>query len=262
MGLEFRNVSKSFGGHPAVQALSLTVEAGDFVGLIGPNGAGKTTTLRMGVGHLAPSSGEVLIDGMPVLDHPLEARRRIGYVPEYVALYDYLTGAEYLEFAAELKGLDTTTRNKEIALLLEMLELGEERSRLIRTYSQGMRRKVAMAGALLGSPPYLVLDEAMNGLDPTTMHRLKAHLKALVDQGMAILISSHVLEVLERLCNRIAIMHAGTLVDDMDADRLRQVRSDPGGLEQYFMRCIGQESALEAGRETSGGLARPGREEL
>ncbi len=240
MALEFQDVTKSFGAHTAVRALSLRVDRGDFVGLIGPNGAGKTTTLRMGVGHLSPTKGRVLVDGLPVLDHPLEARRRIGYVPEYVALYDYLTGVEYLEFVADIKGIDGAARDGEIATLLEILELGEERSRLIRTYSQGMRRKVAMAGALLGRPPFLVLDEAMNGLDPTTLHRLKAYLRSLVDQGMAILISSHVLEVLERLCNRIAIMHAGALVEDMGAERLEAVRQMPGGLEQYFMHCIGR----------------------
>ncbi len=205
----------------------------------------------MGGGHLVPTSGRVLLDGLPVLEHPLEARRRIGYVPEYVPLYDYLTGQEYLEFAAELKGLQSSARTQAIDDLLELLELGEERARLIRTYSQGMRRKVAMAGALLGAPPYLVLDEAMNGLDPTTSHRLKGRLKDLASQGMAILISSHVLEVLERLCNRIVILHAGRLVDDLDTTRLEEVRSAPGGLEAYFMARMGRGEALDRPIEAS-----------
>ncbi len=238
MSLEFRQVSKSYGSHPAVRELSLVVGRGDFVGLIGPNGAGKTTTLRMAAGHLAPTEGTVLLFGKSVMDHPLEARRRIGYVPEYIALYDYLTGAEYLEFAGELKGLDQPERTRDIVTLLDILELGEERGRLIRTYSQGMRRKVALAGALLGRPPVLLLDEALNGLDPTTLHRLKAFLKDLAGQGAAILISSHVLEVLERLCNRIAVMNAGRLVEIMDAEELERIRAAEGGLEQRFVTLV------------------------
>ncbi len=260
MELEFQNVTKRFGSQVAVDGVSFRMKGGDFVGLIGPNGAGKTTALRMAVGHLEPTDGRVVLDGAGVMERPLEARKRIGYVPEFIALYDYLTGAEYLEFVGELKGLSTRDREAGVEELYEVLQLGEERHRLIRTYSQGMRRKVAIAAALLGHPPFLVLDEALNGLDPTTLHGLKAYLTACSRRGMGILISSHVLEVLERLCNRIAMLYGGKLVAVLDAEELERVRGQDGGLEQHFMLLVeGVQAGLGRGTgvsEQTGGTGR------
>lgn len=233
--LELCNVTRSYGSHVAVQGLNLTLSPGDFLGLIGPNGAGKSTTLKMTVGHLKPSSGEVLLNGRDVQAHPLEVRRQVGYVPEYLALYEYLTGLEFLQFMGEVKGLSAQARAQEIDALLNVLELNEERDRLVRTYSQGMRRKVALAGAMLGSPAVLVLDESLNGLDPTTNHRLKSHLQGLAREGTAILLSSHVLEVLERICNKIAVMKGGQLLELLDESALAEIRRAPGGLEQHFL---------------------------
>jgi len=241
--LELRDVTKHFGTQVAVQHLSLRLSPGDFLGLIGPNGAGKSTTLKMAVGHLRPTHGTVLIDGRDVFQEPLEARRRIGYVPEYIALYEYLTGAEYLEFVGEVKGINVPTRHREIQQLLEVLDLGEERDRLIRTYSQGMRRKAALAGAILGRPAVLILDEALNGLDPTTNHRLKTYLRELAADGMAILLSSHVLEVLERICNRIAVLRHGTVVDLRDEVELEAIRRQEGGLERHFLKLMDETHA-------------------
>jgi ABC-2 type transport system ATP-binding protein len=139
-----------------------------------------------------------------------------------------------------VKGLSAADRAREIHQLLEVLDLGEERSRLIRTYSQGMRRKMALAGAMLGRPPILILDEALNGLDPTTNHRLKVYLRELASNGTAILLSSHVLEVLERLCNRIAVMRRGRIVDQRNEAELETIRQQPGGLEQHFLSLMGE----------------------
>jgi len=236
--LNLEHVSKQFATHRAVQDLSLSLDPGDFLGLIGPNGAGKSTTLKMVVGHLRPTRGRVLIRGQDVADTPLEARRNIGYVPEYLALYEYLTGAEYVDFSGEMKGLEPSTRKAELNELLDILDLGEERDRLIRTYSQGMRRKVALAGAIIGKPPLLVLDEALNGLDPTTSHKLKQYLMALAQGGTTILLSSHVLEVLERICNRIAIMRRGRLVDVRNGEELEAIRQEAGGLERHFLTLM------------------------
>lgn len=238
--LELRNVTRSYGSHVAVKGLNLTLAPGDFLGLIGPNGAGKSTTLKMTVGHLKPTSGEVLLHGRDVQGHPLEVRRQVGYVPEYLALYEYLTGLEFLQFMGEVKGLTAQARTQEIDALLDVLDLHEERDRLVRTYSQGMRRKVALAGAMLGSPAVLVLDESLNGLDPTTNHRLKAHLQGLARSGTAILLSSHVLEVLERICNKIAVMRGGQLLELLDESALAQIRQAPGGLEQHFLNRMAE----------------------
>lgn len=240
--LELREVTKRFGRHTAVDGVRLTLSPGDFLGLIGPNGAGKTTTLKMSVGHLRPTAGAVLIQGKDVNTHPLEARRNIGYVPEYVSLYEYLSGAEYLDFVGEIKGMGASERKKEADALLDLLDLGEERNRLIRTYSQGMRRKVALAGAIIGRPPVLILDEALNGLDPTTNHRLKGFLKGLAAEGTAILLSSHVLEVLERICNRIVVLNRGKLVDARNEAELDKIRRQEGGLEQHFLRLLSDEN--------------------
>lgn len=233
--LELIDVTRQYGSHTAVASLSLSLAPGDFLGLIGPNGAGKSTTLKMCVGHLKPTTGEVRLSGKDVSAHPLLARQEIGYVPEYLTLYDYLTGQEFVQFVGEVKGLDEKARTQQTTELLEMLELGEERERLIRTYSQGMRRKVALAAAMIGRPKVLVLDESLNGLDPATNHRLKAHLQQLAADGTCILLSSHVLEVLERICNRIAVMRGGRLIALLNADELNTIKQQPGGLEGYFL---------------------------
>ncbi len=236
--LEIDDVSRTFGTTTAVDHLSLRVAPGDFLGLIGPNGAGKSTTIKMIVGQLKPSRGTIRINGLDVFAHPIAARRAFGYVPEFVSLYEFLTGAEFLEFIAEVKGLSPDAASTELREVLELLELGEERTRLIRTYSQGMRRKVAIAAALLGSPPLLVLDEALNGLDPDTSARLKDHLRHRVSQGDAVILSSHILEQLERICNRAAIMKKGRCIDLLDRAQLDAIRNQPGGLEAYFMKAL------------------------
>lgn len=241
--LELENVVKRYGPREVVKGVSFTLRPGDFLGLIGPNGAGKSTTLRMIVGMLQPSAGAVRVNGVDVGADPLAARRSIGYVPEYIALYDYLTCAEYLDFVGEVKGMGADARAAEARELIELLDLGESADLLVRTYSQGMRRKVALAGAMMGAPPILVLDEAMNGLDPTTIARLKVHLRALAEGGTALLLSSHVLDVVERICNRIVVLAAGQVVEDVDAARLADIRAREGGLEGHFLRLMGAAAA-------------------
>lgn len=236
--LSLEAVVKRYGGREAVSGVSFSLSPGDVLGFIGPNGAGKSTTLRMMVGILQPTAGRVLVQGTDVTTDPLKARQAIGYVPEYLSLYEWLTAGEYLDFVGEVKGLDGATRAREAEGLLDMLELGEARDSLVRTYSQGMRRKVALAGAMMGRPPILVLDEAMNGLDPTSIARLKGHLRRLADEGTAILLSSHVLDVVERVCNRIIVLKGGRVVEEADAAGLEGIRQREGGLEAHFLRLM------------------------
>lgn len=236
--LELRQVEKAYSGRPVVKGVSFTLEPGDFLGLIGANGAGKSTTMRMIVGMLRPTGGAVVINGVDIATDPLLARRSIGYVPEYITLYDYLTCEEYLDFVGEVKGLSEAERRDEAGALMELLDLEEAGGRLVRTYSQGMRRKVAIAGAMMGRPPVLVLDEAMNGLDPGTIARLKVYLKGLAESGTALILSSHVLDVVERICNRIVMLKDGEVAAQLSERELGSIREEEGGLEAHFLQTL------------------------
>ena len=235
MTLEVNKVSRSYGNREVVSGISFILQPGDLLGLVGPNGAGKSTTLKMITGMLAPTSGGITLGGVDLFSDPLLPRRMIGYVPEFISLYEYLTAEEYLDFVGEIKGIPQAERLKEAELLLDILDLLEERRSLVRTYSQGMRRKVALAAAMLGRPPILVLDEALNGLDPTTIARLKAHLGALTRQGTAVLLASHVLDVVERVCNRLVMIRSGRVAEQLSEADLARVREAEGGLEQWFL---------------------------
>ncbi len=236
--LELRQVEKAYSGRPVVKGVSFSLEPGDFLGLIGANGAGKSTTMRMIVGMLKPTGGSVVINGTDIATDPLLARQSIGYVPEYITLYDYLTCEEYLDFVGEIMGLTESQRGEEAEVLMVLLDLEAAKDRLIRTYSQGMRRKVAIAGAMMGRPPVLVLDEAMNGLDALTIARLKVYLKGLAEAGTAMVLSSHVLDVVERICNRIVMLKDGEVAAQLSSEELVRIRAEEGGLEAHFLTTL------------------------
>ena len=220
---------KEYGRVVAVDSVSFSVEAGEFVALIGHNGAGKSTTIKVLTGQLSPTAGSVSVAQVDVLKNPGAARVKLGYVPEEPALYDYLTCREFLELVVELRG------GGDLDEALEMTGLGADADRLIREYSQGMRRKTALAAAVVSKPPVLVLDEALNGLDPPSAARVKAYLRGLCDSGCAVLLSTHVLETVEKLADRVVMLAHGKVVAD---ERVADIGDE--GLERLFLEKIGE----------------------
>lgn len=238
MSIELSGVRKTFGPVVAVDRVDLTLESGTFVGLIGHNGAGKSTCLRMITGLLRPTEGTVRIDGVDVVTQPLEARKRFGAVPENPALYEYLTAREFLEFVAEVRQVEDVTEQLEEALALT--GLGDDADRLIREYSQGMRRKTALAAALLGRPPVLVLDEALNGLDPPSAARVKSALRTCADRGQLVVLSTHVVETVQAVADRVVMLAHGRVVADEQTKNMA-----PGDLERLFLERL--EETRDAG---------------
>jgi len=229
MSIELVGVRKSFGPVVAVDRIDLVVEPGTFVGLIGHNGAGKSTVLRMITGLLRPTEGQVRIGGVDVVAQPLEARQRFGAVPETPALYEYLTAREFLEFVAEVRGAD------DIDEALDLTGLGSDADRLIREYSQGMRRKTALAAAMLGKPEVLVLDEALNGLDPPSAARVKNALRVCADRGQTVLLSTHVVETVQAVADRVVMLAHGRVVADENTAEM-----EPGALERLFLERLAE----------------------
>jgi len=216
--IELQGVSKEFGRVTAVDDIHLSVAAGQFVGLVGHNGAGKTTTIRMLTGQLSPSAGAIHVAGVDVVADPAAAKRVLGVVPEHPALYEYLTAREMIEFVTQVRG------SGDVAWALEVAGLGQDADRLIREYSQGMRRKTALAAALVSKPPVLVLDEALNGLDPASAERVVGVLADLRAAGATVVLSTHILDTLEKVADRIVLMEKGSIVVDGEVGVLDEVR--------------------------------------
>lgn len=225
--LELRGLFKRFRNIRAVDGVDLTVRAGDFVGFIGPNGAGKTTTMRCISGDLSPDEGEVIIHGVSVTDDPIQARAQLGYVPQNLELYRYLTGEEFLRFVADIRGVPRARQDKRVEALLELTELTRARHRILREYSGGMARKIAIAAALIAEPPLLLLDESFVGLDPESTFALRRYLVDYCDNGGAVILSSHILDMVERTCNRVVILAAGQIREDLRQDALREALQGP-----------------------------------
>lgn len=242
--LRVEGLVKKYRKLTAVYGLTLRVEAGDLVGFIGPNGAGKSTTMGCIAGTLNPNAGTIHVGDVDVLADPITARKRTSFVPQHLELYDYLTGQEYLEFVADLRDLSGEDRDAQIAELLELCELTEARHRLVKEYSGGMARKIAIAAALLGPPQLLLLDESFVGLDPESTFRIQQRLARFCDEGGAILLSSHILDMLERLCTRIVMLQDGQLKLDLSQAELRARLDDPDDpdttLTALYMRETGK----------------------
>lgn len=220
----FEGVRKDYGRVRAVDRVDLTLPRGAFVGLIGHNGAGKSTCLAMLTGLLRPSEGRILVCGVDVHVDPRGALRHLGAVPENPALFEHLSAREFLQFVADVRG------STGLDAALEITGLGEDADRLIREYSQGMRRKTALAAALLGEPEVLVLDEAINGLDPPSAAVVKAELRRRVDRGATVLLSTHVVETVEAVADRVVMLAHGRVVADVVVSSL-----PPGGMESMFL---------------------------
>jgi len=235
--LEAVRLVKRFAGLTAVKDVSFVVRPGEVVGYLGPNGSGKTTTTRMIVGLLEPSSGHVRFEGRRVADDPLAFTRRLGYVPEEPVLYPFLSGREYLELVGRLRGLDERLLHARIEPLLELFSLASAANQSIHAYSKGMKQRVLLVAALLHDPDVLILDEPDAGLDVTTMQVLRHLVAQLAASGKAILYSSHVLEVVERLCPRVIVLHRGEIVADNTVEQLREIKA-AGSLEDVFGQLV------------------------
>ena len=240
--LVLSNLTKRYRRLVAVNQLNLNIAPGEFVALIGPNGAGKSTTMGCVAGITAPDEGTVHINGVDVVGQPVEARKHLGFVPQHLAMLDYLTGLEYLHFVAELRELPTEQRDAEIQELLAITELEKAQNVVLKEYSGGMARKLAIASVLLGSPKLLVLDESFVGLDPESTARLRTRLQRHCDQGGAILLSSHILDMLERLCSRFVLIQDGELALDISREELdaRMKSGEVKDLTELYLKTTGK----------------------
>ena len=260
-----RGVSKAFEGRQALVDLTLEVRAGEVLGLLGPNGAGKTTAVRILTGLLAPDSGSAQIDGHDVQTAPLAARRRLAFVPDGAPLYANLSPRQHLELVGRLHGVGADRLKSESVRLIEALDLGERIDDPIGGFSHGMRQKVSLACALLPEPALLVLDEPLSGLDAPTAAVVKEILRAWADRGRAVLYTSHLLDVVERVCDRMAILTHGKLVALGTLDELRDSvasrdpapSGNPGDgsadtLEQVFRAVTRAEDPAEKARRVLG----------
>lgn len=234
--IDIRNLSKSYskGSIKAVDSLNLKVNPGEIFGFLGPNGAGKTTTIKMMVGLLNPDEGSISINGHDTWEHPLEAKKNIGYVPDNPDVYERLTGIEYLNFMADVYRVPSDLRKDRVKHYLEMFNLTDAASDLIKSYSHGMKQKIVLTGALIHNPALWILDEPMVGLDPKSAHLLKEEMRRHCDNGNTVFFSTHVLEVAEKLCDRIGIIHKGKLIAIGTMDELRQ-GDKAGSLENIFL---------------------------
>ena len=250
LAISTHGLTRRFGKLAAVQEVNLQVAAGQFFGFLGPNGAGKSTTIKMLTGLLAPSSGQIEILGLDLASNPVEVKRQIGVVPEGMALFGRLTGAEYLNFAGRMYGLDRDTAAKRAAELLDFMDLASQPKKLITDYSHGMQKKLALAAAVIHGPRILFLDEPFEGVDAVASGTLKAMLQRMISRGATIFLTSHVLEIVERLCSHVAIIHEGRLVAQGSIEDLRAgvEANNTGGnhqekltLEQIFLSIVGRE---------------------
>jgi ABC-2 type transport system ATP-binding protein len=235
--IEIVQVSKTYGGslRKAVDNLSLTVRPGEVFGFLGPNGAGKTTTIRMLVGLLRPDAGTIRINGFDMATQPLQAKQQIAFVPDTPEVYDRLTGLEYLNFIGDIYGVAPRERRERIERLGALFELTHALTDRISAYSHGMQQKLVLMGALLHDPPVWILDEPMVGLDPRSAHILKELMVEHTRKGRTLFFSTHVLEVAERLCDRVAIIKQGRIIACGTLEELRQERRQAESLEQIFL---------------------------
>jgi ABC-2 type transport system ATP-binding protein len=264
------HLTRRFGELLAVDDVNLRVASGQFFGFLGPNGAGKSTTIKMLTGLLAPSAGRIEILGLGLAENPVGVKRQIGVVPEGMALFGRLTGAEYLNFAGRMYGLDRETAAKRASELLDFMQLADQPQTLVTDYSHGMQKKLALAAAVIHNPKILFLDEPFEGVDAIASGTLKAMLQRMIAHGATIFLTSHVLEIVERLCSHVAIIHRGKLVAQGSLEELRAgveaqaagtlaANAAPGAtaipsgekltLEQIFLRIVG--GAPQAEQELS-----------
>jgi ABC-2 type transport system ATP-binding protein len=244
--LRLESVTKKYGKFTAVNSVDLEVARGRIYGFLGPNGAGKTTTIRMIAGVLLPTSGRIVIGGDDLEKEPEQAKARIGYIPDRPYLYEKLSGGEFLRFVAGLWGRDGQAMEKRVVRLLELFNLAQWENELIESYSHGMRQKLLISSALIHQPQLIVVDEPMVGLDPKSARILKDLFRTYVENGGTVFLSSHTLEVVEVLCDEIAIIHEGNIIARGSMEDLRgQVDDGSADLEEIFLKVTGGEEVAD-----------------
>src|SRR5437879_4358467 len=250
IAIRTQRLTRRFGNLTAVDGVDLQVTAGQFFGFLGPNGAGKSTTIKMLTGLLAPSSGRMQLLGLDFSSHTADVKRQIGVVPEGMGLFERLTGAEYLNFVGRVYGLDHATTIHRTQELVEFMQLADRPKSMIADYSHGMQKKLALAAAVIHGPRILFLDEPFEGVDALAARALKALLGRMTARGVTIFLTSHVLEIVERLCSHVGIIHEGRLVAQGSIEELRAGISGEEGskttLEQIFLSIVGQSGAGRA----------------
>lgn len=235
--LEIKNLTKSFGSFLAVDNISLSINSGDLYGFLGPNGAGKTTTIKIITGLYSPTSGSVEVDGIDITKNHIEVKKRIGYIPDQPFLYERLTGKEFLYFSGGLYKIPKNKLKDKIEELIDRLNIEEWINKRTEEYSQGMRQRITIASALLHEPKLLIVDEPMIGLDPQSAHIIKQLFKELTGNGTVIFMSTHSLNVVEEICNKVAIIHKGKIIFNDNIDQLYEIRKDMDrNIEQIFIQ--------------------------
>ena len=234
--LNIEHLTKAYGEKKAVDDLSLHIVPGEIYGFIGHNGAGKTTTLKSVAGILQFDEGEITIDGISIKENPLECKRRFAYIPDNPDLYDYMTGIKYLNFIADIFGVGANERQERIRKYADAFELTADLAQPIAAYSHGMKQKLAIISAWLHEPKLILMDEPFVGLDPKAAHLLKEMMREMCDEGGAIFFSTHVLEVAEKLCDKVAIIKGGRLIR---SGTMEEVKGDES-LEDVFLELEGE----------------------
>ncbi|ERT57438.1 ABC-2 type transport system ATP-binding protein [Peptoniphilus koenoeneniae] len=233
--INIENLSKSFGDKLALDNLNLKVKRGEIFGFLGPNGAGKTTTIKMIVGMLKQDKGHILIDGIDTLKDPIEAKKKFAFVPDNPDVYETMTGRQYLNFIGDVFEISLDKREENIKKYQEIFEMKENLDLLISSYSHGMKQKIVLMGALIHEPDLLILDEPMVGLDAKSSFRLKNIMRQLCDSGKSVFFSTHVMEVAEKVCDRIAIINKGKLIAVGSLEEIKNQADDEGSLEKIFL---------------------------
>ena len=241
--LKLEDIEKSYanGKIKAVDSIDLEINKGEIFGFLGPNGAGKSTTIKMIVGLLKPDRGEILLDGTDVWKEPLKAKHMISYVPDNPEIYDRLKGLEYLNFVADMYGIGTEERREKIDRYSRIFSIQDSLGNLVGSYSHGMKQKLVLVSALLNNPQLFILDEPMVGLDPRSAFNLKEIMRSMCDQGKTVFFSTHVMEVAEKLCDRIAIINKGKIIAMGTMEELRTFAEEKGSLENIFLELTENE---------------------
>jgi ABC-2 type transport system ATP-binding protein len=238
--VELRGVTKRYNEIVAVNNISLSINTGEIFALLGPNGSGKSTTLKMLLGLVPPTAGSISVLGLDVTKDPVAVKRQVGYVPESPDVYEFLTGIEYLDFIGDIYGMPAAEKQQRITEYLKALELQGREGDMINSYSDGMKKKISLISAFLHKPKLLILDEPLNALDPRSARIVKDFLYELKAQGVTTILSTHVLEIAEAVCDRIGIMYQGNILALGTINELREKASLPGsGLEDIFLKLTG-----------------------
>jgi len=247
--LRIEHLTKSYGAKTAVDDLSLHIQPGEIYGFIGHNGAGKTTTLKAATGIMQFDEGEIYIAGRSIRTEPMECKKQLAYIPDNPDLYEFMTGIQYLNFVADIFGVDSDTRSKRIHEHAESFGLTQNLAMPISSYSHGMKQKLAVIAALIHAPKLIIMDEPFVGLDPVATHLLKTHMRQICDEGGAIFFSTHVLEVAEKLCDKVAIIKAGKLIK---SGTMEEVKGDES-LEEVFLELANEPDIVPEDKGPQGG---------